>query len=485
MNDPIRKLSFVAAAMFCALLVAVSYIQAIQAPSLNARAGNSRVINDGYKRERGSILVDGKAIATSQKSNDRYVYQRQYSNGSLYAHVTGFNSLVYGNGGGVEGAEDELLSGTSDKLFYRRLIDVVTGKPNNGANLELTIDPKIQQAAKDALGNNRGAVVALDPKTGAVLAMVSSPSYDPNSLASHDSEQVVQAWKNLNAASSQPMVNRAISGNLYPPGSTFKLVTSAAALESGKYSLNSTLPGPAALRLPLTTTYLPNDDRKACGDNDQTTLKHALTISCNTAYAQLGMDLGENAMAEQAKKFGFGQVLRMPMRVTPSSFPSDLNKPQEALSALGQYDVRVTPLQVAMISAAIANDGKQMKPYLVKNVVDSDYDVISSTDPKVMAKPISSNTANSLTEMMTSVVTDGTGKKAAVPGVQVAGKTGTAQGDVTKAADLWFTGFAPAKDPKIALAIVMESGGGQGVEARAGQVAAPAAAKIFAAAVNR
>ena len=485
MNTPIRKLSMVVAAMFCALMVATTYIQGIQAKELNKRPGNSRVVNAGYKRERGSILVDGKAIATSKKSNDKYVYQRQYGNGPLYAPVTGFNSLVYGSGGGIEGAEDDYLSGTSDKLFYRRLVDVVTGKPNNGANLELTIDPKIQQAAKDALGNNRGAVVALDPKTGAVLAMVSNPSYDPNALASHESEQVMQTWKNLNADPSQPMVNRVISGNLYPPGSTFKLVTSAAALESGKYSAKSTLPGPAAMRLPLTNIKLPNDNHLPCGPNDTTTLKHALTISCNTAYAQLGMDLGDDALRKQAERFGFGDSLNVPMRVTPSSFPSELNKPQLAMSSIGQYDVRVTPLQVAMISAAIANGGKQMKPYLVKNVVDSSYDVISSTDPKVQATPISSNTASTLTDMMRSVVTDGSGKLAAVPGTEVAGKTGTAQGDTSKAADLWFTGFAPAKDPKIALAIVIENGGGQGVDTLAGQVAAPAAAKIFSAAVNK
>lgn len=485
MNTPIRKLAMVAAAMFCALLVAASYIQGFQAKALNDRPGNTRVINAGYQRERGSILIDGTAIATSKKSNDRYVYQREYANGALYAPVTGFSSLVYGNGGGLEGAENDYLSGNSDKLFYRRLIDVVTGKPNNGANLELTINPKIQAAAKRALGNNRGAVVALDPKTGAVLAMVSSPSYNPNALAGHDTEQVMQTWKELNADPSNPMVNRALAGNLYPPGSTFKLVTSAAALESGKYSENSTLSGPATMLLPQTKTYLPNDDHRACGDNDETSLKHALAISCNTAFAQLGLDLGKDALEKQAQKFGFGDTIRVPMRATPSTFPSELNKPQLAMSAIGQYEVRVTPLQVALISAAIANDGKQMQPYLVKNVVDSDMDVISSTDPKVRATPISSTTAATLTDMMRAVVTDGSGKLAEVPGGDVVGKTGTAQGDTSKAADLWFTGFAPQKDPKIALAIVIEAGGGQGVSTLAGQVAAPAARQIFEAALNQ
>lgn len=484
MNTPIRKLGVVASMLFCAVLVAASYIQVVQAPSLDARAGNSRVINDGYKKERGSILVDGKAIATSVKSNDKYVYQRQYSNGSLYAPVTGYNSIVYGNGGGIEGASDGVLSGTSDSLFYRRLADVVTGKKPAGANVELTINPKIQAAAAKALGNRRGAAVALDPKTGAVLAMVSSPTYDPSALASHDTTSVVNMWKQLNADSTQPMVNRTISGNLYPPGSTFKLVTTAAALESGKYTPESTLNGPATITLPQTTHSLPNDNHLPCGDNDKTSLTHALEISCNTAYAELGMDLGQDKLAAQAKKFGFGQVVRLPMRVTPSSFPADMNTPQTAMAAIGQYDVRVTPLQIAMISATIANGGTQMEPHLVKNVVDSDLDVISSTDPKIMSKPISSDTAGSLKTMMEAVVNNGTGKLAAVDGYQVAGKTGTAQGDTSKAADLWFTGFAPANDPKIALALVLENGGDQGVETLAGEVAAPAAQQIFEAALR-
>ena len=485
MNTPIRKLGFVVAAMFCALMLAASYIQAFQAKELNERPGNTRVLNAGYKRERGSILIDGKAIATSKKSNDRYVYQREYNPGTLYAPVTGFSSMVYGNGGGIEGAENAYLSGTSDKLFYRRLADVVTGKQQNGANLELTIDPKIQAAASRALGNNRGAVVALDPKTGAVLAMVSKPSYDPNALASHNTDQVMKTWQALNADPAQPMVNRTITGNLYPPGSTFKLVTTAAALESGKYTADSSIAGPAALRLPQTTIDLPNDDHQPCGPGNQTSLKHALVISCNTAYAQLGMDLGQDPLAKMAKKFGFGETMHVPMRVSPSRFPSDLNDSQLAMSAIGQYDVRVTPLQMALVSSAIANGGKQMRPYLVKNVVDSDLDVISTTDPAVQAQPISSDTAKTLTDMMRAVVTEGTGRAAAVPGGDVAGKTGTAQHTSDQAADLWFTGFAPANDPKIALAIVIENGGNRGVETLASEVAAPAAKEIFAAAVNR
>ena len=485
MNTPIRKLGLVVGAMFMALFVALSYIQVFQAKSLNERPGNSRVINAGYKRERGSILVNGTAIATSQKSNDAYVYQRQYTNGPLYAPVTGYSSLVYGNSGGLEGTENDVLAGTSDKLFYRRLLDVVTGKPTQGANLELTINPKIQAAAAKALGNRRGAVVALDPKTGAVLAMVTSPSYDPNTLASHDNASVLQAWKNMNAAANRPMDNRAIAGNLYPPGSTFKLVTSAAALESGKYTKDSILPGPASMILPQTNHSLPNDDHQACGPGDQTSLIHALAISCNTAYAKLGLDLGTDALANQAKKFGFGTVVKTPMRVTPSQFPANPNPPQLAMSAIGQYEVRVTPMQVALISAAIANGGKQMQPYLVKSIVDSNHDVISSTDPKVLARPVSEQTASSLTDMMLEVVRSGSGQQAAISGVDIAGKTGTAQGDTSKASDLWFTGFAPAKDPKIALAIVIEDGGGQGVGTLAGQVAAPAARQIFEAALKQ
>jgi penicillin-binding protein A len=272
MNAPIRRLSMVVAALFCALLVSTTWIQFVQAKQLHDRPDNRRTLLASYSRERGAILVDGEPVAKSVPTKDELKFVRTYPQGKLYSQVTGYYSFTYGAGGGIEGAEDPLLSGSSDKLFYRRVVDMLTGKVQSGASLELTINPAAQKAADEALGNQRGAVVALDPRTGAILAMVSHPQYNPAKLASHDLKSVQAAWKALNNDPARPAVNRTIAGDLYPPGSTFKLVTAAAALSSGKYTEDSVVPGPASLDLPLTTTDLPNDDGLPCGPGGQSTL---------------------------------------------------------------------------------------------------------------------------------------------------------------------------------------------------------------------
>ncbi|KQU68259.1 penicillin-binding protein 2 [Phycicoccus sp. Root101] len=485
MNAPLRRLSMVVALLFGALLISSTYIQFVQAKSLDDRPENRRTLLANYARERGQILVGGAPIAKSVASKDELKWLRTYPQGKLYAHLTGYYSFTYGAGGGIEGAENALLSGSSDKLFYRRVSDILTGKDQTGASLELTVNAKAQAAAEKALGNQRGAVVALDPSTGEVLALVSHPSYDPSVLSSHDTSAVVKAWKDLNADSSRPMVDRAIAGNLYPPGSTFKIVTSAAALESGKFTEESQIPGPATLDLPLTTTNLPNDDRQPCGPNGKVTLKRALEISCNTAFGWLGMQIGADDFRSQAAKFGIGDRLTIPMTVTPSSVPAELNEPQLAQSAIGQYDVRVTPLQVAMISAAVANRGIVMKPHLVKKVTSSDLEVLDEPPPEQLSQAVSKETADALTRMMQGVVENGTGTAAQISGVDVAGKTGTAQHEVGKAPHAWFTGFAPAVGAKVAVAVVVEDGGNAGNEAAGGRVAAPIAKAVMEAVLGK
>lgn len=485
MNAPIRRMSAVVALLFCALLVSSTLIQVVQAKSLQERPDNRRTLLANYARERGQILVGGTPIAKSTATKDELKWLRTYPQGELYSHVTGYYSFTYGAGGGLEGAEDSLLSGASDKLFYRRVSDILTGKDQTGASLELTINPKAQAAADKALGNQRGAVVALDPATGEILALVSHPAYDPAALSSHDTQKVTAAWKRLNGDPSAPMVDRAIAGNLYPPGSTFKLVTSAAALESGKFTEESQIPGPPTLKLPQTSTPLPNDDRQACGPGNKTSLTHALEISCNTAFGWLGLQLGAKTLVQQASKFGIGDRLTIPMTVTPSSIPSDLDPPQLAQSAIGQRDVRVTPLQVAMISAAVANHGVVMFPHLVKKVTSSDLEVIDEPPAQEYSHAISADTAAALTRMMQTVVQSGTGTAAQIPGVEVAGKTGTAQHAVGKAPHAWFTGFAPATDAKVAVAVVVEDGGNAGNEAVGGRVAAPIAKAVMEAVLGR
>jgi peptidoglycan glycosyltransferase len=483
-NAPIRRLGVLIAALFVGLLVATTSIQVVQAPSLRALSFNRRTLLDNYSRDRGAILIAGKPVARSVKTDDDLGYLRTYPQAALFSHVTGYYSFTYGAGGGIEGSSDALLAGTADELFYQRISDLLTGTASRGATLELTINPKAQQAASDALGNQRGAVVALDPRTGAILAMVSHPQYDPNQLSGHDLDAVEAAMKRLTADKTTPLVNRAIGGNLYPPGSVFKIVTAAAALSTGAVTEQTMIPAPASMDLPESSAPLPNYDLRACGPNNETTLRHALEISCNTAFGWIGLKVGATALHEQAKKFGFESSLRVPMRVTSSVFPADLDRPHTAQSAIGQFDVRVTPLQVAMISAAIANNGVLMKPYLVGKVLGPNLETIDSPTPEVLSQAVSPQVAATIRSMMVSVVETGTGRPARIDGISVAGKTGTAEQGNGKPPHAWFTAFAPADNPQIAVAVVVEDGGNLGEEAAGGRLAGPIARAVMKAVIG-
>lgn len=485
MNQPIRRLSTVVALLFACLFVSTTIIQFFEANAINARPDNRRTLLSSYGRERGQILLGTKPIAKSTATTDEFKWQRTYADGTLYAHVTGYYSFVYGAGGGLENAENSLLSGASDKLFYRRISDLFTGKKPTGASLELTLDPAAQQAAKRALGNQRGAVVALNPRTGAILAMYSNPSYDPNVLASHDSAKQQAAWKQLTGNKNNPMLNRALN-QLYPPGSTFKIVTTAAALSSGSWTAQSELPGPAVLDLPQTKVGLPNHGKVPCSATGKISLADALRTSCNPAFGYLGMQLGASVVGAQAAKFGVGDALSVPMRVSPSVWPAQLNEPQLAQASIGQYDVKMTPLQVAMMSAAIANNGVVMRPYLVaKAIADNELTVIEQTQPEELSQAVSGSVAAELTTMMESVVSNGTGTAAQISGVTVAGKTGTAEHAPGEAPHAWFTGFAPAQNPQVAVAVVVEDGGNAGSEAAGGSVAGPIAKAVMEAVLTR
>jgi len=486
-NTPLRRMSRIVALLFAALLVSSTVIQFVQAPMLDARADNRRTLLDNYSRARGAIIVGDTPIARSVPTpNEEIRYLRTYPQAPLYSQVTGYFSYTYGAGGGLEGADDDLLSGSADQLFYRRVTDLLTGKQASGASLRLTINAKAQAAADRALGDQRGAVVALDPKTGAILAMVSHPQYDPNLLASHDQKAVTQAWKSLTSTSSnQPIINRAIAGNLYPPGSVFKIVTAAAALDDKVVDQSSSIPAPARLDLPQTSVTLPNYDLAPCGPGGRTTLQHALEISCNTAMGYLGLQLGAQRLGEAAAKFGFGETLRIPTRVEPSVFPTGADQAATARSAIGQESVRVTPLQVAMIAAAVADKGVVMRPYLVQEVLGSDLETIDQAKPEQLSVAMTPQTAALLTSMLTSVVDNGTGQPAAIPGVKVAGKTGTAEQGNGKPPHAWFTSFAPADDPQVAVAVVVEDGGNAGNEAAGGRNAGPVAKAVMEAVLNR
>lgn len=485
MNRPLRRLSLVVAFFFFALFASTTWIQFVRADSLNAMPGNSRQLYAEFGRERGAILVQGgAAIASSVASGDAYQFQRQYPAGELYAPLTGYYSLRYGTSA-LERAQNGVLSGSADELFYRNLSSLLTGEQPKGADVTLTIDPKVQQAAWDGLAGRKGAVVALDPETGDVLAMVSSPSYDPNALASHDGDTEEQAWTSLNGDEDDPLINRS-TGTLYPPGSTFKLVTAAAALESGDYQAGSELDGPQELDLPQTTNTLKNDEGTACGPNDKVSLSDALKISCNTAFGWLGEQLGAEAIEEQAGRFGFGQSLTIPTSVATSEYPTGdaVAGPLLAYSAIGQGSDVATPLQVAMISAAIANDGVLMEPNLIANVRDSTTsDVIEEPSPTEIGRAVSSDTARTLQQMMELVVSDGTGSRARIDGITVGGKTGTAQHGEGLPPYAWFTSYADNGSRKVAVAVVIEDGGST-ESAYGGRLSAPVAKTVMEAALS-
>lgn len=485
MNSPIRKLAVVVSLMFAALLVAITWIQFFQADTLRETAGNRRTLLQEYGRERGAILVDGTPIAESQPTDNDLRWMRTYSQGQRYSHVSGYYSFTYGPGPGLERSSNALLAGSDSSLFYRRLPDILIGREPTGATLELTIDPAVQRAADEALGDRRGAVVALDPSTGAILALVSHPTYDPNSLSSHNLNAVQQAYEQLSTDESRPLTNRATGGDLYPPGSVFKLVVAAAALESNEFDPESELPSPLRYTLPGTETSIPNFGGSSCSGEDTTTLFDSVRVSCNTSFGWLANELGADTLNQQAEAFGFGQSLQVPLPVTASRYPVDADDAQVGLTGIGQYDVRVTPLQVAMISAGIANGGQVMTPYLIETVRDKDLSEIDTTKAQEFNDAISETTAQELTDMMVAVVESGSGSRAAVPGVQVAGKTGTAEFGTNGAAHAWFTGFAPADEPNIAVAVVVESATNDWTGETGGVVAAPIAQQVLEAGVNR
>ncbi|MGO1408655.1 MAG: peptidoglycan D,D-transpeptidase FtsI family protein [Brachybacterium sp.] len=461
MNRPLRHVWLVISILFVLLFTSTTYFQVIAQDRLNAHGQNDRTLYNEYGRHRGPIVVDGHAIANSQSSDDTYGYLRAYDPGALYAPVTGYYSVVYGFTG-LERALNDTLSGEADALFYHRISDILSGRQGRGATVELTLDAAAQEAAWDALDGRRGSVVALDPETGAVLAMVSAPSYDPDRLASHDRESVREAWTELNEDPERPLVNRAIGGDLYPPGSAFKLVVAASALESGEYTAESEIPGPGTWELPNSSAVMNNHaggGTEACGPDDTSTLAEALRQSCNTSFAMLGVDLGEEQLRETAQGFGFGQRLEIPLSVTPSTLGQDLDDAQLATTSIGQYETRVTPLQMAMVAGTFANDGVVMQPQLVQAVRTSDLSTVAELTPQEIGQPLTAANSAQMRQMMVGVVEDGTGTAAAIDGVEVGGKTGTAEWGEDRRAHSWFVGYGQQEDQKIAVAAMVEEGG--------------------------
>lgn len=525
MNRPVRRIAIALAVLFAAIFVNLNYVQVVKGSDYRNAAGNKRVLLNEYASPRGAIVVSGTNVAVSKPTKDELKYLRTYPDGPMYAPVTGFYSFVYGRSG-IEQAEDDVLSGDDPRLFGTQLSSLLTGRNPKGGSVELTLSKAAQQAAYNAMKGadgkmRRGAVVAIDPQTGALLAVVSTPSYNPGVLSSHNANKIEKAWKELNDNPYQPMLNRAFR-QLYPPGSTFKVVVAAAALQAGvepekkifapvgywPFQPKKTTACPAN----VASSCVQNFEGERCESGNYATLDFALAKSCNTAFAALAVDkLGGQQIANMASSFGFeapytgsrppdacqNPKLQVPLAVCDSSIGStaDLaDKGSLSHTAFGQQDVRMTPLQGAMIAAAVANNGVLMKPYLVAKELSPNLSTLSETRQQQLAQVLDPTQDGKLRQMMVNVVTssEGTGGPANIemPNIVVGGKTGTADtGYYSKSGktepDAWFIGFAlQSGQPKIAVAVILENAGVSGDEVTGGLAAAPVAKAVMQAYLN-
>ncbi|MEY2634322.1 MAG: hypothetical protein RIS75_262 [Actinomycetota bacterium] len=479
MNHQIRRIAGLLTAVMLLLIGNLSLTQVFQADELRLHQDNTRLLLEEYGRERGSILVGDKPVARSVKTGGTLAYERQYVDGEMYAPATGFYSLVYG-ATGLERIYNALLSGRDDRLAVDRLQQLLAGREARGGVVTLTLNAKMQKVAFNAMAGRAGSVVALDPATGEILTLVSTPSYDPTTLSINQPASVRKAYEALLADPKEPMMNRPLTKTL-PPGSTFKLVVAAAALASGKYSADTLIPGPATIKLPNSTKRLGNWQGTACSPSGKVTLRRALEVSCNTAFAWLGMQLGADAISAQAEKFGFNQSFTTPLVSASSVFPAGLDDAQTAMSSIGQFDVRATTLQMAMVTSAITNNGVLMKPFLVKDIRTSELGLLESTSPINLGQAQDPAQSKALLDMMRSVVTDGTASSGLVKGVLVGAKTGTAETGTTALPHAWFVATATYQGRSIVVAVVVENGGGE-TEVSGNRIAGPIAAKVIKAA---
>lgn len=495
MDRQIRRLGFALLLLFVLLLARVNYVQVIAADRITNRQANAyRQLVAEYEVDRGRILAnDGVTeLAVSREGRGAFAYQRKYPNGPLYAGVTGFYSLFYFRTE-LEQSFNEYLAGDAAELLPQTFGDLVLGRPKRGASIVTTIDPDVQRVALQevmALPQG-GAVAAVVPSTGDVLAIASNPTFDPNVLSGQDPKAARNAWERLNDDPNKPMLSRA-NDEIYPPGSTFKIVTAAAALENG-FGPESLWPNPHELTLPLTTHTLSNFGGETCPGGSQITLAAALRVSCNVAFGGIGLELGAERLAVQARAFGFapdassGDVpsdIPFQEGVFPDASAFEQRLPGVAFSAIGQQDVATNPLHMALVAGAIANGGTMMRPRLVTEVRDPQGRAIKELEPEVYGRPISEKTAEQLTAMLVDVVESGTGYNARIEGVQVAGKTGTAQHGKGAKPHAWFVAFAPANEPAVAVAVIVLDGGDLGDDATGGQLAAPIAKAVIEAALG-
>ncbi|MGW7437768.1 peptidoglycan D,D-transpeptidase FtsI family protein [Streptomyces sp. NPDC054849] len=479
MNKPLRRISLFCGLLVLALLIRTNWLQYVQAEELSTRKENRRVQIAQYATERGNIIVNGVPITGSAVTDGSdYKYKRTYTDGPLWAPVTGYASQAFG-ATQLESLEDGILTGNDDRLFFDRTVGMFTGDKKQGGNVVTTLNPEAQKAAFNALGKNKGAVAAIDPRTGAILALVSTPSYDPSSFAGN-SKADEKAWVELKDSEDKKLVNRALR-ETYPPGSTFKVVTAAAALEHGVVQgIDDPTDTPEPYFLPNTRTAMENH-ASGC---EKASLNEAMRVSCNSVFANLGDKVTRDKMVETAEKFGFNNdKIDIPVRAFASIYDKKMAKDGNALSSIGQFNTAATPLQMAMVTAAIANDGKLMKPYMVDHLTAPNLDIIEKHDPSEMSRPLSAGNAQKVQQMMVNVVEKGTGQKAQINGVRVGGKTGTAQhGEGNKKRPYaWFISYAENADgtSPVAVAVVIEDSGAAREDISGGGLAAPVAKAVM------
>lgn len=475
MNARIRQVGLALVALFVVLTGQITYLQVVEADELANHPRNVRQVLRQYAEPRGPILTaEEEIIATSEPVDTEFRYRRRYPAGELFGHVSGMFSFTFG-ATGVEAVYGDELAGSTENLRFRDLGDLLIGKEHTGTAV-LTVRADAQRAARNALDGRPGAVVALDPRTGGVLAAYSEPSYDPEPLAAHDQSRARETFEQLSSDDANPMLARAWR-EVYPPGSVFKIVTAATALEEGTVEVDTEFPVLRELELPQTTETLANFGNSECGG----TLAESFRRSCNTTFAQVGLDLGED-LVEGMRAFGIGDSVPFDERpppvasLVPEEGSFELNQPLFAQAGIGQGDVAITPLQMALVTAGIANDGAIMEPHVGDEIRDVDGNVVERIEPRVWKRPVSPEVARQVRDLMVDVVSNGTGARARIPGVDVAGKTGTAQ-VLDAPSHTWFVAFAPAEDPVAVVAVLVEHGGGE--ESTGGRVAAPVAKEVL------
>ena len=481
MNRSVRRLTWVLLTLLGVLVVNLQVITLVRSGELADQPTNTRRLVERYATQRGAIVLGAEAAARSIRTDDddQLLYLRTYPFGPRAAHVIGWDSIDVGRSG-IEEAYNERLSATDTGLLAEELASLLGQGSATGDTVRLTLDPGVQATAERALGDRVGAVVALDPRTGEVLAHASTPSFDPNPLAQHDRGAALAAWDELRTDEGRPLLDRAVS-ELYPPGSTFKLVVAAAALEEG-IPPDTAFPDEPAFQ-PAVGRPIRNADGGTCAEGGTITFARALAVSCNTVFARLGVRLGGDAVREQAQAFGFDRAIPYELPVADSVFPKEVDEAQLAQSSIGQFDVRATAMQLAVVAAAIANDGVLLQPHVVRDVRDASGRVVAGPEAgpwvegRFGAEAVSERSATLLQDMMVSAVVNGTGGRAAIPGVRVGGKTGTAQDPADATATAWFVGFA---EDQVAVAVVLPDAGGEG----GGTAAAPIARAVMEAALT-